>query len=122
MQMQVPDKIFVHSLVQNSGKAEAVRSGMNFILTENKFDFVGFIDADLAVPLFEIKHLFEVFDTKENIFLVAGSRVRMTGRIIERSLMRHYISRLFVTYYSNVLMIPNYDTQCGIKLFESSKA
>jgi glycosyltransferase involved in cell wall biosynthesis len=122
MQRRLPEKVFIHSMKTNSGKAEAVRQGMQLVSIGEDYPHIGFLDADLSAPLTEVNTLYEAFKDNPKLLLAAGCRVKMVGSTIERSTVRHYISRLFVTYYANVLKIPNYDTQCGIKLFERKLA
>jgi len=110
------------SLEKNSGKAEAVRRGM--LCAEKEFpesQWVGFLDADLATPLYEIKNIFKyhefIYDNQAD--LLWGSRVFRLGSSIKRSVVRHYISRLFITLASMILKIKAYDTQCGFKFFKT---
>lgn len=106
----------------NSGKAEAVRLGILHLVTDSSVDYVGFLDADLSAPLYEINNLHEVIKTYPNTLIASASRVKLVGRAIERNDVRHALSRIFVTFYANLLRIPNYDTQCGLKLFSRTLA
>ena len=57
-----PDRLHCLSLPSNQGKAQAVRAGVQAVLALNRFDVVGFCDADLATPLSEMVRLTEVLD------------------------------------------------------------
>lgn len=122
LQIQFSDRVFIIDLKQNVGKAEAVRSGILESLKCSEYQFIGFMDADLATPLSEIV-LFEKF-IKENadktFFL--GSRIKRLGSNIERSALRHYFGRVFATFASLILNLGVYDTQCGAKLIKSDLA
>ncbi len=113
-----PASASVVRLAQNAGKAEAVRQGMLAALTEGA-EFAGYWDADLATPLRYIDVFLEQM-TKSDAVVVFGSRVRLLGRHVERSAVRHYIGRGFATIAGLALKIPVYDTQCGAKLFRAS--
>jgi dolichyl-phosphate beta-glucosyltransferase len=109
----------VVALEENSGKAEAVRRGVNRAL-EQQHSYVGFWDADLATPLDVIREFSGLLDTHPQIQMIMGARVQLLGRRIERSPLRHYAGRIAATAISTVLGLRVYDTQCGAKLFRAT--
>jgi glycosyltransferase involved in cell wall biosynthesis len=115
-----PEHVDVVVLERNVGKAEAVRRGV-LRAFELGADITGYWDADLATPLSYISEFAKVLE-KEDVLVVAGSRVRLLGHHIERSAIRHYIGRGFGTLAALALGLPVYDTQCGAKLFKTTAA
>jgi glycosyltransferase involved in cell wall biosynthesis len=105
-------------LESNSGKAEAVRQGLQRAFGTGA-DIVGFLDADLATPIAELCALLAPFRDAQ-VLMVLASRVAMLGREIERSAWRHYTGRVFATLASLVLDLRVYDTQCGAKLIRNT--
>jgi len=114
-----PGRISVSHRSENAGKAEAVRHGL-LLAAGDEASFVGFADADLATPLEEVLALLAVLEARPDAWVALGSRVRLLGRQIERSAVRHYLGRVFATLASMALRLPVYDTQCGMKLFRNT--
>lgn len=106
-------------LQHNVGKAEAVRRGMNHVLTLGA-EVIGYLDADFATPPSDMLGLFRELDLR-NVSVCLGSRWLHLGAQIDRSPFRHYGGRLFATVASAVLKISVYDTQCGAKVFRVSE-
>ena len=116
-----PTKFAVLNFAQNRGKAEAVRQGLLAAIGSHP-DYVGFWDADLATPLDAIAAFIELAESRPELEMIIGSRVKLLGRHIERRPSRHYLGRFFATAASAVLGLAVYDTQCGAKLFRASSA
>lgn len=114
-----PEALRAMSLASNSGKAEAVRSGIVAALREGP-DYVAFWDADLATPLETILPFRDLLDSRPEISMVIGSRVKLLGRAIDRQPIRHYLGRIAATLASLTLGISVYDTQCGAKMFRAT--
>jgi glycosyltransferase involved in cell wall biosynthesis len=114
-----PTKFTVLNLAENRGKAEAVRQGY-LLASESHPDYIGFWDADLATPLDTIVRFIELAETRSELEIIIGARVKLLGRRIERRPVRHYLGRFFATAVSAVLDLAVYDTQCGAKLFRVS--
>jgi glycosyltransferase involved in cell wall biosynthesis len=112
----------VVNLASNAGKAGAVRAGMLHALSQDRFAFVGFWDADLSTPLDEVGAYLNLFTAHPDCVLVMGSRWQRLGASIRRSAVRHYLGRVFATLASLTLDLPVYDTQCGAKMFRASAA
>lgn len=106
----------------NQGKAESVRCGMNKMSMTLSYDYVGFIDADLATPLEEVVRLIAALKKEKECIWVMGSRVQRMGVEIERKMLRHYMGRLFATIISVLFKLRTYDTQCGAKFFKTDFA
>ncbi|MES1174471.1 MAG: glycosyltransferase [Myxococcales bacterium] len=116
---RAPGQISALRLQANAGKAEAVRRGVVHAFASSA-ELVGFWDADLATPLHNIEGFAGILERNPKAELVIGSRVRLLGRNIQRTAMRHYIGRGFATLAALALSMPVYDTQCGAKVFRAN--
>lgn len=112
-----PQRVEVIALGRNGGKANAVATGLRAALDAGA-TWVGYLDADLAVPISEWLRVAD--HRSDDVDGILASRVRLLGRSIDRRLHRHLIGRIFATYASALLRLPVYDTQCGGKLFRAS--
>ncbi len=115
-----PERVRVHALAQNAGKAEAVRQGMNVALAANA-EVVGYLDADFATPPEELHYLLDALENSD-AKAVLGSRVVRLGADLQRNMRRRVLGRAFAATASSVLGIPIYDSQCGAKLFRDTRA
>ena len=98
-------------LETNRGKGGAIRAG--FARGES-YDWLGFLDADGAIPPMEVCRLLDmatgVANGERALF---ASRVKMLGRRVERSALRHYCGRLFASIVGLNISPDIYDSQCG---------
>jgi glycosyltransferase involved in cell wall biosynthesis len=101
----------------NRGKGHAIARG----LEEARGALLGFVDADGAVPAAEARRLAGHALAHPEDDMVIGSRVKMLGRTIERSALRHYVGRVFATWLDTLFRVPVYDSQCGLKIFRADR-
>ncbi len=118
LQNSFPEQFTVLDMTKNSGKAEAVRTGVLKAAKETNADYIGFWDADMSTPLKEIYWFIEFSGGHLQHEIVMGSRISRLGSNIDRKMMRHYLGRVFATFTSVILKLKVYDTQCGAKLFK----
>jgi dolichyl-phosphate beta-glucosyltransferase len=102
---------------RNRGKGASIRWGWS--LADADSVWLGFIDADGAVPAREFWRLAASLP-EARVDALCGSRVRMAGRSVERSLFRHLQGRTFATGVERLFRLGFYDTQCGMKFFRAS--
>ncbi len=99
-----PLQVTVLDLNVNFGKAEAVRQGFLSAIQSEKYDYIGYFDADLATPLDEINYLLDYFE--KGYVIIMGSRVKRLGAEITRNPIRHYLGRVFATLADSECMFP----------------
>lgn len=104
-------------LPRNCGKGHAVRQGIATSSTE----FVAFMDADGAYRPLKIKEQLQSFG--EEVDAVIGTRELRDG--LERKVgvtgLRRLVGRVFNGVVRLILGLPYRDTQCGFKIFRTSK-
>lgn len=109
-------------LERNRGKGAAIRAGFEHGL-EGSFDYLAFMDADFSVSVSELHRVLVYATTtgrEKGLAGAIGSRVRMLGRTVVRSPLRHCIGRLFAMFVTAYFGCTVYDTQCGLKVFETA--
>jgi len=102
-------------LDQNLGKGGAVYAGWSRHQDE---EVLAFVDADGSCTAEEVQRLLHlalcpVPDTLHTAFF--ASRIKMLGNTVTRDFHRHLLGRVYATIVSEVLNIPVYDSQCGLK-------
>lgn len=110
----------IDSLPINHGKSEAIRVSWKAALENGDYAHLGFLDSDGAITLQELLDCLNIASERHSVDAVWKSRVGLSGRKIERSFSRHYISRLVATFFGLADRDLPYDTQCGLKLFKVS--
>jgi len=102
---------------RNQGKGAAIRSGWNSCVSDA--DWFAFVDGDGALPAREFWRLAAALPGSP-ADVVCGSRMKMAGRTIERSMFRHIQGRVFATAVDELFHLGHYDTQCGMKFFRAT--
>ena len=115
-QLGQQDRVLVHNMKKNGGKAEAVRRGTKCLLRNTPVLNVGYIDADLATGFEDYKRLVNVlkFTGKSMVF---GSRKMEASGDIDRSAFRKFASSIIGMMITFLIGMPIKDTQCGAKVF-----
>ena len=112
----VLQEVLLHSV--NTGKGAAVKRGWKEVDERSLFAFA---DADGAVNASEIlraeNYMRQNWRYADAVF---GSRIKMLGRSIYRTPLRHVIGRVFATLVSFLSGVGAYDTQCGLKIIKST--
>jgi glycosyltransferase involved in cell wall biosynthesis len=114
-----PHAVRFLSLDRNRGKGAAIRAG--WAESDPRAAWLGFVDADGAVSAEETWRLAALAAGDPPADVVAATRIRMAGRRIERSLVRHLQGRVFATFVEQLFRLGFYDTQCGAKLFRANR-
>lgn len=121
LQLANPRQIDVIRLRRNSGKAEAVRTGLQHACRVGA-DLVGYWDADLATPLEAIADFRIIFDRYTEITVAFGARRQLLGHRINRTASRRAVSRICASLARLAVGLPIGDTQCGAKLLRNTPA
>ena len=99
-------------LDQNLGKGGAVYAGW---ARHEGQEWLAFVDADGACSAAETRRLLSMAANASPNTAWFASRVKMLGKTVKRFLHRHLLGRVYATLVSELLHIPVYDSQCGLK-------
>ena len=115
--------VFYLRLTKNLGKANAIREGLLYATNNTQLNThtLGYLDFDDSILASEVQRIIALFNCKieelNSIDTLWASRVKLNGRNITRSNLRHFYSRILITLIGlNYPSLP-YDSQCGFKLF-----
>lgn len=100
-------------LPENLGKGGAVYTGWKANQGE---EWLAFVDADGSCSAAEVRRLIDTARARGTQTAFFASRIKMLGRRVERRLHRHLLGRVYATLVSEMLDIPVYDSQCGLKV------
>lgn len=110
------ERCFLIDFKENSGKANTIYKAINQINREEKYDFIGYFDADFSTPSSELIRLINELKSSEKKFII-GSRILLLNSGIKRKYYRHIIGRIILTVINIKHQLGIYDTQCGAKIF-----
>lgn len=110
----------------NLGKGPIIRAAFLDVakhINIGDYDYIGFWDADLAVPLWELKNMLEYAASFPKApDAIWASRIIKLGSDIDLSFFRRFLSRVFSLTIRRLFNIRSYDTQCGAKIFRPDAA
>lgn len=109
-------RCFLIDFKENSGKANTIYKAINQIKQENKYDFIGYFDADFSTSSSELIKLVSELKKSGKKFII-GSRILLLNSGIKRKYYRHIIGRIILTVINVKHKLGIYDTQCGVKIF-----
>jgi dolichyl-phosphate beta-glucosyltransferase len=113
-----PDRCDVLDFQPNSGKANTIFLAVNELLKRDKYDYIGYFDADFSTPVSQITKILDEAKSPDVSFSI-GSRVQLLNSGIKRKAHRHIIGRIIITLINLKFKLGIYDTQCGAKLFST---
>jgi len=119
--LEVVEKFNCDELVilefERGGKGFAIVEGFKWAISNN-WDFMGFIDADMASPPNSFYGLIKNIDGYDGVIADRWDyRSKITPR---QSLFRRFISRGYNFIVRSLFFFNHRDTQCGCKLFTRS--
>ncbi|MDD5504148.1 MAG: glycosyltransferase family 2 protein [Candidatus Omnitrophica bacterium] len=95
----------------NKGKGFSVNCGM----LAASGDYIAFCDADLSTPIEELDKMLAL--TADNYDIIIGERTAKGSVILNQTVMRRGMGRVF-NFITRLLGLTKFhDTQCGFKLF-----
>jgi len=83
-----------------------------------KYDFILFMDSDLATPLKEIEHLYQ-FILEGYDFVIASRNLKDSNIVVKQPKYRQFAGQFFPFLVNIIAGVKFKDTQCGFKLMKS---
>jgi len=120
IQQANPTKVSVINLIENEGKAAAVRAGAKYLYTKSNVSYIGFMDADLSTDFKDFGDLVNTLHTINSLGFVFGSRAKEASKEIQKDSIRAVISKLINVLIVFILGLSISDTQCGAKVFKAN--
>jgi len=118
-------KAQVIELKRNWGKGEAIRQGLREAIGFKEYEVLGYLDADGAFPVTEVERSTrlarEILNQSPTTDIYIASRIKLAGKEINRSSIRHYLSRLIITLIGFKTQNMPYDSQSGLKFFRNTE-
>ena len=110
---KIDDRFRVLSYGKRLGKGGAIKKGFHAATGE----IIGYVDADGAIPWESIHRVFETV-LKGDMAAVGSRWMKDSKLLVEQSLLRVLLGRIY--HYFTVLFLRVYikDTQCGVKFFK----
>ncbi len=105
---------------RNIGKSNSIRLGIEYALGNiSNIKWIGFLDADGAFSVEDVRTNLNLAMNKNMRFYDAiySSRVKLSGRTINRNHLRHIFSRVVISFFGIIWKNIPYDTQSGFKLY-----
>lgn len=99
------------------GKGFAVREGFTYALNQ-KFDYIGFVDADMSTTPQEFYRLYK--EIKNDDGVIASRYLKGAKLTPKNTFFRVTASRIYNFFIRSIMLIPYRDTQCGAKIFTSN--
>ncbi len=100
---------------EQGGKGFAIIEGFRYTLS-NKFDLIGFVDADMSTSAEAFYDLIDNIDDYDGI--IASRWLKDSIIKTKQSFLRIITSRVFNFLVRGIFLMPFRDTQCGAKLFK----
>lgn len=114
----ISEKCAFLDLPVNQGKASAVLEGMLHAHAKG-FAHMGYLDADLTIPLETAKEMLTTLKDK-NVEFVFASRTKRFKKKKGQNFFRQTVGHTFSLLSRSAIQMPVRDTQCGAKFFTSA--
>ncbi|NBV40532.1 glycosyltransferase [bacterium] len=100
------------------GKGNAVVKGFTLAVSKNKYDLIGFVDADLATQPLYFYELIGHIEQKQSDGAIASRYAKGANVYPPRPFLYKIGGKVFNLFLRKKLSIPFRDTQCGAKIFK----